>query len=96
MSTKTLLILFAPSTFLFFVAAGVCFADASFQIEETAVYKNRYNNKPFSDYYGIAAVETVRHTVAWWKFEGNAGRFQHGSERKKKWEEQNYFYRLWL
>ncbi len=83
MSTKTILISTVLSGFLLFTTAGVCFADASFQIEETAVYKNRYGDKTFSDYYDVSAAAPVRRPVAWWEFEGNAGDSignNHGSE----------------
>ncbi|MDH4240144.1 MAG: tetratricopeptide repeat protein [Phycisphaerae bacterium] len=73
MSKKTLLRTIVSFGFLLSAAAGRCFADASFQIEETAVYKNRYGDKTFGDYYNVAAVSPAGNPVAWWKFEGNAG-----------------------
>ncbi|MDH4240365.1 MAG: tetratricopeptide repeat protein, partial [Phycisphaerae bacterium] len=73
MATKTLLRTIVSFGFLLFMATGLCFADASAQLEETAVYKNRYGNKTFGDYYNVAAVSPARNPVAWWKFEGNVG-----------------------
>jgi len=73
MANKTLLITLLSFGLLLSAAAGLCLADASFQVEETAVYKNRYGSKTFNDYYNVAAVSPAGHPVAWWKFEGNAG-----------------------
>jgi hypothetical protein len=83
MAKKILFISLALFGFLLSIAAGRCLANASFQLEETAVYKNRYGDQPFSDYYNIAAVSPVRRPVAWWKFDGNAddsAGTNHGSE----------------
>ena len=73
MANKTLLITSVLFGFLLSAAAGQCFASASAQLEDTAVYENRYGDQPFSDYYNVVAVSPARHPVAWWKFEGNAG-----------------------